>query len=172
MVAGLIRLAFFGAVGVLIALQAIPYGHDHANPPVQMEPRWDSPETRVLAVRACYDCHSNETIWPWYSNVAPMSWLIQRDVEEGRHKLNFSEWDREQEAEDAAETVQKGKMPPAAYLLLHPEAKLTSTERQALIQGFLASLGGVVDRQGGGRKLQEREQEEREEREEREKQER
>ena len=80
-----------------LVVQVIPYGRDHTNPPVAAEPLWDSPQTRDLAVRACFDCHSNETEWPWYSNVAPISWLVQRDVEEGREELNFSEWDREQE---------------------------------------------------------------------------
>ena len=79
-------------VAIFLLIQLIPYGRDHTNPAVVAEPAWDLPETRALAVRACFDCHSNETIWPWYSNVAPISWLVQRDVDEGREKLNFSEW--------------------------------------------------------------------------------
>jgi hypothetical protein len=84
----------WGAVGVLVLavlIQFVPYGRNHTNPAVIMEPTWDSPQTRQLAVRACYDCHSNETAWPWYTNVAPVSWLTQHDVDDGRHKLNFSE---------------------------------------------------------------------------------
>ena len=112
-------------VAVLI-LQLVPYGRRHSNPPVRVEPRWDGPTTRVLAVRACYDCHSNETVWPWYSHVAPVSWLVQRDVDEGRRKLNFSEWDRPQkEAHESAKTVRKGEMPPWFYILIHPDARLT-----------------------------------------------
>ena len=61
----------------------VPYGRDHVNPPVGAEPSWDSPETRALARQACFDCHSNETEWPAYSTVAPVSWLIQHDVSEG-----------------------------------------------------------------------------------------
>ena len=72
----------------LLAIQLIPYGRAHANPPVLAEPAWDSPATRDLAVRACFDCHSNETVWPWYSNIAPVSWLVQRDVDGGRNKAN------------------------------------------------------------------------------------
>ncbi len=79
-------------MGLFLLIQAVPYGRNHANSPNRTEPTWDSPTTRQLAVRACYDCHSNETIWPWYSNVAPVSWLVQRDVEEGRDEVNFSEW--------------------------------------------------------------------------------
>ena len=65
-------------VMAFVAIQFVPYGRDHANPPADAEPAWDSPDTRTLAKEACFDCHSNETEWPAYSNVAPISWLIQR----------------------------------------------------------------------------------------------
>ena len=71
-------------------IQLVPYGRDHANPAVVADAPWPDAATRELAVDACYACHSNETDWPWYSNVAPMSWLVQRDVEDGRDELNFS----------------------------------------------------------------------------------
>jgi hypothetical protein len=137
-------------LGVLIGLivggiliQFLPYGHDHTNPPVTAEPQWDSPQTRDLVTRACYDCHSNQTTWPWYSNIAPVSWLIQHDVEEGRSRLNFTEWNRPQrETEDAARQVQRGAMPQSYYVMLHPAANLSPAEKQALIQGLQASLGG------------------------------
>jgi hypothetical protein len=94
-------------------IQLVPYGRDHTNPPVVREPRWDSPRTADLARRACYDCHSNQTQWPWYSNVAPVSWFVNRDVVEGRKELNFSEMGREDnETDKAAETVEEGEMPP------------------------------------------------------------
>ena len=132
-------------LGVLVFLfaviQIVPYGRDHGNPPVRQEPAWDSPATRALAVDACFDCHSNQTSWPWYSNIAPVSWLIQRDVDSGRPALNFSEWDLEQEGGDAAEKVQEKEMPPAWYGWLHPKARLSSDERQALIRGFEAMFG-------------------------------
>ena len=77
---------------VLFALiQLVPYGRSHKNPPVVQEPNWDA-QTRAIAKKACFDCHSNEVVWPWYSNIAPVSWLVQRDVDEGRRHLNFSEW--------------------------------------------------------------------------------
>src|SRR6478735_10619944 len=86
------------ALGIgCVAIQFVPYGHAHTNPPVRLEPAWDSPQTRELAARACFDCHSNLTKWPWYSNVAPVSWLIQRDVDGGRAALNFSEWNKPQD---------------------------------------------------------------------------
>jgi len=79
---------------VFLALQLVPYGRDHVNPSKVSEPAWDSPATRALAKQACFDCHSNETEWPAYARIAPASWLVQHDVEEGRAVLNFSEWQR------------------------------------------------------------------------------
>ena len=138
------RVAVVGSVlfvVVLVLIQAVPYGRPQPNPPVRVEPRWDTPQTRQLAVRACFDCHSNEVTYPWYSYVAPVSWLVQKDVDEGRSKLNFSEWDLPQrEAGEAAEEVQKGKMPMPIYLPLHPEARLTADERQALVRGLQATV--------------------------------
>ncbi|MEX0797496.1 MAG: heme-binding domain-containing protein [Acidimicrobiia bacterium] len=124
-----------------LAAQVVPYGRDHTNPPVVAEPQWGSSQTRDLAVRACFDCHSNETEWPWYTNIAPVSWLIQSDVDEGREGLNFSEWDREQEGEEAAETVREGSMPPNPYLLTHPTARLTEAELAEFIDGLLEMFG-------------------------------
>jgi hypothetical protein len=131
-----------GLFAVLVLLQAIPYGRNHANPPVRVEPLWDTPQTRVFAVRACFDCHSNQTVWPWYSNLAPVSWLVQRDVDEGRERLNFSEWDRPQEEPwEAVEAVSEGEMPPGNYLLLHPSARLAPAEARAFVKGLQATLG-------------------------------
>lgn len=132
-------------------LQAIPYGRNHTNPPVRQEPAWDSPQTRQLAVRACFDCHSNQTVWPWYSYIAPVSWLVYKDVMEGRAALNFSEWDRPQEGEDAVEAVQEGSMPPRLYRLIQSKARLSSPETQALIQGLRATLGGEEQERGSGK---------------------
>lgn len=73
-----------GLLGLLLAIQLVPYGRDHSNPPGRTEPSWDSPATRELARRACFDCHSNETEWPAYASIAPASWLAQYDVDEGR----------------------------------------------------------------------------------------
>ena len=123
------------------------YGRDHVNPPVGAEPIWDSPGTRALAKQACFDCHSNETEWPADPRVAPVSWLIQRDVSEGRAVLNFSEWSRpQQEATDASEEVLEGDMPPAAYTLVHAHARLNAAERDRLAQGLARSLGVALNR--------------------------
>lgn len=128
-------------LALLVLIQLVPYGRDHSNPPVLAEPAWDSPQTREMAVRACFDCHSNEVIWPWYSNVAPFSWLVQYDVDEGRAELNFSEWHTGQEGHEAAETVREREMPPRQYLWTHPDARLTDTERATLNAGFIATFG-------------------------------
>jgi Haem-binding domain len=135
-------------LGLLVVVQVVPYGRDHTNPPVIAEPLWDSSQTRELAVRACFDCHSNETVWPWYSNVAPLSWLVQRDVVEGREELNFSEWDRPQEGDESAETVREGTMPPSSYLLTHPDARLTDAELATLTDGLAATFGDDDDSDG------------------------
>ena len=131
------------AVVGAILIQLVPYGRAHDNPPVVAEPQWDSPQTKAFFSRACADCHSNETTWPWYSNVAPMSWMVQRHVDEGRQYFNVSQWGlQENEADQAAELVREGKMPVANYLMLHPEARLTATEREQFIQGLTATFGG------------------------------
>ena len=133
----LVLLVFAGAVAIQI-IRPAAVGH---NPPVVREPLWRDPEARALAVRACFDCHSNETAWPWYTKVAPFSWLVARDVGEGRAALNFSEWGRAQGegTEEIAEVILEGEMPPAIYLLLHPSAALNAAEVDLLV-GELSSL--------------------------------
>lgn len=134
------RLKWF--VLAVILIQLVPYGHSHENPPVVAEPQWDSPGTRALFERACFDCHSNQTVWPWYSNVAPVSWLVQNDVDGGREHLNFSEWTRPpRHAKDVAAEVLHGDMPPGIYLPLHANAKLSDAEVKALVAGAEKALG-------------------------------
>jgi hypothetical protein len=140
-----LRFAAIAAGATLFGLQLLPYGRAHTNPPVVMEPSWDQPATRELAARACFDCHSNETRWPWYSNVAPASWFVQRHVDAGREVLNFSEWQRPQkEASESGETVLEGEMPLGSYALLHASARLSPSESRALAHGLTASLGGML----------------------------
>ncbi len=118
-------------LGLFVLIQVIPYGRNHTDPPVVSEPTWDSPPNQSLAARACLDCHSNDTTWPWYSNIAPISWLVQHDVDEGRQRLNLSEWgQRRQETDEIYRLINNGEMPPSQFLFLHPEAKLTEGEKQ------------------------------------------
>jgi hypothetical protein len=125
---------------VFVGIQFIPV--EKTNPPVVREPNWDSPQTRALMERACFDCHSNETRWPWYTNVAPVSWVIAREVQEGRASVNYSNW-RPDEENEALETIFQGRMPPRQYLLLHPEARLTDSELQTLVGGLKATFGNI-----------------------------
>lgn len=126
---------------LVLLIQLIPYGRNHTNPAVTASPLWDNPETQVTFTRACADCHSNETVWPWYTSVAPVSWLIQRDVDEGRAVFNVSVPTMGEEAEEAGETVSSGEMPPRLYLLLHPAATLSATEQRAFLEGLGATFG-------------------------------
>ena len=124
-----------------LAIQVIPYGRDHDNPLTVQEIKWDSPETRALASAGCMDCHSNLTSWPWYTNVAPISWLTTRDVDEGRAKLNFSEWQRAQEVDvqEVVDAIREAGMPPLQYRLIHANARLTGAERDQLEAGIRKS---------------------------------
>ena len=142
-------------IGLFLLLQLVPVGRDHTNPAVTAPVRWDTPATEALARRACYDCHSNETRWPWYSNVAPMSWLVADHVKEGRAKMNFSAFDPNDRraahaAEEAPEEVQAGEMPLKQYLPLHREAQLTPEEKAALIRGLKATFTAVGGEGSGG----------------------
>ena len=131
-----IVLGMIVGVAVLIALiQLIPTGVSYTNPPVVTEPNWDSPQTRSLAQR------------PGYSRVAPVSWLVAKDVNEGRQKLNFSDWGRsgqprgdEDPREEITRNIENGSMPPWYYTLLHPTAGLSAEEKQQLIDGFKATV--------------------------------
>ena len=164
--AGLLSVLKWGLVGLVVAfllIQALPFGRSHTNPAVHSEPPWDSPRTRELAIDACYDCHSNRTEWPWYSYIAPMSWLVEYDVYKGRDDLNFSEWERYQEKwREKAErerlkelerlregkkpkkekppslvkVVLEGEMPLWYYVIAHPDADLSEAEKQELAQGL------------------------------------
>ena len=97
---------------------------------------------RQLTKDACFDCHSNETTWPWYSNVAPVSWMVQHDVDSGRATLNFSEWNRPQEAEldELVEVVKGGEMPPWYYRIAHPKSRLSDAEKAALAAGLAQTV--------------------------------
>ena len=133
---------FLGVLGTFLAIQLVPYGRDHINAPITGEPAWDAPATRALAKQACFDCHSNETEWPAYASVAPASWLVQHDVDEGRAVLNFSEWTRPQkDAKEAAKELREGEMPPSAYMLIHAHARLSAADRDRLAQGLAKTVG-------------------------------
>jgi mono/diheme cytochrome c family protein len=138
------KMKILAAVAVTaIAIQFIPYGKDHTNPPVMSEPQWDSPKTKELFNNTCANCHSNQTTYPWYSNIAPVSWLVERDVTEGREHFNVSMLgiQKKNKVKDAAKELREDEMPPIFYLPTHPEARLSDTQKQELINGLEKTFG-------------------------------
>jgi mono/diheme cytochrome c family protein len=129
-----------GALALLLLIQLVPYGRSHTNPPVTRAPHWNSAATERLVAGGCNDCHSNLTNWRWYSNVAPASWLVQRDVDGGRHHLNFSEWNKPQPSVDeVVRAIRDGGMPPVQYKIVHADARLSQSQRDALVRGVQAT---------------------------------
>ena len=120
---------------VLVGIQFVPV--DRTNPPVEREINWDSDTTRQIATRACFDCHSNQTVWPWYAYLAPLSWRVAEHVEHGREHLNFSNWNQPNEdLDEIKEVLEEGEMPLWDYLLMHSEARLSEEEQATLLQGL------------------------------------
>jgi hypothetical protein len=121
----------------LCAAQLVPLAR--SNPAQRNFPEAPA-EVQALMRRSCNDCHSNETRWPWYASVAPASFLIARDVKDGRRKLNLSTWDSYDEVRKArkkreiAKEVGRGDMPPWFYVPLHPETKLSAAERALIVK--------------------------------------
>jgi mono/diheme cytochrome c family protein len=136
---------------VFLVIQLIPYGRgSHSNPAATRPFSWTDPAAEAIARGSCYDCHSNETEWWWATNIAPFSWLVQRDVDEGRARLNFSEFDGLPSAREFQEVVDAGEMPPLQYTLIHPGAKLSDGERQTLVAGYTAGLAASGASGDGG----------------------
>lgn len=147
------RVLLWGTVAVvalLLLIQLVPYGRAHDNPPVTKAAALPAAAQRVMAT-SCGDCHSNLTKWPWYTNVAPASWLVQKDVDEGRENLNFSEWNTPQPGlDDIVEQISSGEMPPTKYTILHPGAKLSGSEKTALLDGMRRLYATDPPPPGGG----------------------
>jgi Haem-binding domain len=132
-----IQYSVGGLIAVFVGVQFVPVAR--VNPLDRGEPAAPS-AVQALLQRACYDCHSNKTRWPWYSYVAPMSFLITHDVTEGRRELNFSLWNQYEERrktrklKEIVEQVEKGKMPQWYYVSLHPDAKLSAADRELIVK--------------------------------------
>lgn len=145
-----LRNLLIGIAIVLVGIQFVPV--TRMNPPVETEVPV-TPEVRTVLKESCYDCHSNETVWPWYSGVAPVAWLVAYDVQEAREKLNFSTWNRydakEQahKVEEILEEVGEGKMPLPKYVRLHPGARITPGD-MALLRQWAGTV--VPEGQGSG----------------------
>jgi Haem-binding domain len=133
----IVKRGLLAAGLALVLAQAVPV--DRSNPPVQGEVAAPA-EVRAILRRACYDCQSNETVWPWYGHVAPVSWLLARDVREGRKEVNFSVFNqyaekrRQRKWVEIPEQVEKGEMPPWFYTAVHPEGRLSEADRAALLR--------------------------------------
>lgn len=130
----LVRIVVALAV-LFVLIQFWPAGR--TNPPAT-KPLQAAPDVSAVLRRSCFDCHSNETVWPWYAYVAPVSWLVVRDVEDGRSQLNFSHWGdyspnkQSSKAGEAIEMIESGEMPMKDYLRLHSEAKLSPADVELL----------------------------------------
>jgi Haem-binding domain len=125
---------------LIVAFVAIQFVRpERTNPPVDPSLEVRAPaNVQAILERSCYDCHSSETRWPWYSNIAPMSWTLVHDVEEGREEMSFSHWnsysarDQEHLREEICEQVEDGEMPLKPYTLMHPRARLSDEDRRVL----------------------------------------
>jgi hypothetical protein len=130
------RRVAYGLATAFVVAQLIPV--ERTNPPVDAEIVAE-PQVRTLLRRACYDCHSHETAWPWYTWVAPVSWLVTHDVNHGREELDFSRFESYEAAKqlkslrESAKEVEEGEMPLWYYVLLHPDARLGDEERRSLL---------------------------------------
>ncbi len=134
----------FVVIAVVVLLAGSQFiQSDRSNPPINPAATIEAvakpnAEFTAVASRACYNCHSNNTVWPWYSRIAPVSWLVADDVKEGRAHLNFSEWGllspevARTRLQDVCDEVQSGDMPLWQYRLIHPEAKLSAQDVKAL----------------------------------------
>jgi hypothetical protein len=130
-----IKYTVFLLVAIFLCMQLILV--DRSNPPVASD--LDAPiEVKTILKRSCYDCHSNEVNWPWYSYVAPVSWLVVHDVKEGREELNFSEWGKHsgnsEMKKEIIEEIAEGEMPLPIYLIAHPKASISEQEFAVLKQ--------------------------------------
>ena len=142
------KKSLFIGLGIIIVglmlIQLIPI--NLSNPPI-IEDLTAPPTVKSVLKRACYDCHSHETVWPWYSTIAPASWLLAWDVHEGREELNFSNWKQYSEQKkskilkEIVEEIDEGEMPPWFYIPLHPEASLSSEDKQQIRQWAQSLVG-------------------------------
>lgn len=130
----MLKNILIGTVVLILGIQFIPV--DRTNPPIKNEPKWDSQATRDMVKNSCFDCHSNEASYPWYSYVAPVSWLVSNHITEGREHLNFSEWNDDIDADEMIEEIRSGEMPLWDYKLMHSHANLTPEQTDSLIAGL------------------------------------
>jgi hypothetical protein len=148
------RLFWYSFFGIIILMQAYPVERPAVSTdnPDDLLKNIEVPEDVAGMLRAaCYDCHSNETVYPWYSYVAPVKWLVYRDTEEGREDLNFSNWaamskmDQATALDDLASEVEEGDMPMKIYPITHPDAKLSDEDRQKIVDWANETMETLFD---------------------------
>lgn len=132
------QIILLSILSILLLIQFIPV--EMSNPQEHTEPAWDSPTTKDYFYRACADCHSNRVKFPFYTKIAPFSWLIAHDINEGREKFNISNGNLK-DADEAGREVRKEAMPILPYKLLHPEARLSDVEIAEFAKGLEATFG-------------------------------
>jgi len=143
-------LMYLGALAVIVGLMQLVPTYEKSNPPVDPSKEIEAPkEVMAIFKRSCYDCHSNETRWPWYADVAPMSWVVRRDVIEGRKALNFSVWkdyseEKQKELKKQIFRSVELAMPLPQYLWLHKDAKLTKEDKR-VVQNWASDGKGYID---------------------------
>ncbi len=138
-----LRIISISLIGFLILIQFVPNDlpeNTTVNEQDLFETEQLPADIRQLLTKSCYDCHSNQTVYPWYSFIAPMSWLVAKDTRDGREKLNFSEWgslkkrSKIKSLSEIAEEIESGNMPFPAYLIIHQDAKLDKNDKENLIK--------------------------------------
>ena len=140
------RVTTLSLLALGLMAQLVPIRHD--NPP-ERAGLAARPEVERILRRSCYDCHSNQTVWPWYGYVAPASWLVAHDVHDGRRHLNFSDWsgrapDQQKKLLELADEVKQGEMPPWYYVQAHPDARLSQDDVDALVGWAESTSAGLA----------------------------
>jgi len=135
---------------IFVSIQLIMVDHD--NPPIQQRDEIVfTNDVKIIIENSCFDCHSNKTIWPWYSYIAPASWFVANHVHEARNELNFSEWNsysekrKKHKLKEIVEEVDEGEMPLTSYVILHQNSGLTEDQKKVLIEWAISFKKTVTD---------------------------
>ncbi len=132
-----VKKILYGLIVIVILIQLVPIDRENPSSDEALEIT-APPEVKTILKNSCYDCHSNKTNWPFYSYIAPVSWLVAKDVNKGREELNFSEWEklsakeREKKKEDIMEEITGNDMPLPIYLITHSGAELNDEQKQII----------------------------------------
>lgn len=149
-----LKIAAIVILAALVIIQFIPVNYPEnvsPNPGDIIENGVATAEIGAILKTSCYDCHSNQVVYPWYSKVAPVSWLLKKDIMEGKEELNFSEWTTYnkrrmlKKLDEVKEMVEEDEMPLGIYTFIHGDAKLSETQKQQLIEWVDATTASVME---------------------------